>query len=886
MELLVLLVIGYFIYRLRKDVRRLERRLDEVAPVSAPSPGVETPGASPEPSAETDSPWTGAPVPPKASPASPPRPPRISWMSRLISALEVPDRVREVIAGLVANWALVVAGVSLALGGIFMVQYGVEAGLLGPRMRVIGAALVGVALIAAGERIRRRFGDETEGPTAAIPSTLSGAGLVSLFAAPVAAHALYDLIGPVTALIATSAVSGAAILLGWFHGRALVIGGVIGASISPLLVDGDPGVSGLLLYHQALIALAGVSIGAIRGWTGVMALSLALPAWMGWVIYVNVPTPGHMSIFALAIAALAVWVPGRSRLPAHDGPTLSGTFLAGSDWPHPATLFAGAGVIFAAVTLTLVGSEAGVTGLLQAAAATAAGAIIMIGFAPRAPALADLFAPFAIALVAMLVGQGLVHGSAISVTGVVDETSIINSLEKTSEAAGFPLPAPILFLGASLGIALFLLATYAPRPRLALSTPMWSALVPGLPVATAFALQAYWDPGLILGRYNWALLVIGAAAALTMAARFASRQESGPGPVTGQIAAGAAVLIAQALFIMLSHSVLTVALGGLLVALAVTDRVYRLRGFGLLIQAGTVLIGGRFIYDAFSAQLIFHADAFTALAVQLPPVLCLVAACWLMDRGRTATRVTLESGAWGMGALAACTQVFHLVGEGAPHVSFGLFALSALIPGLVQLYRLQISDGVMWWVRLILSGFFLSIGVILLCIREILFTPLAEGFLQHDVSGPFLFDTLAAGYLTVAVLLAVASRLLVDLPKWIRSVFLVISGAHVAAYTGFEIRRFWRGNDLSVAGVTQPELYSYTIAMMLAAAGLLLLAYLRGSDRLRRLAMAAAAVTIVKVFLVDMEGLTGLIRVASFIGLGLALAGLAWVNRVIRGLKG
>lgn len=87
-------------------------------------------------------------------------------------------------------------------------------------------------------------------------------------------------------------------------------------------------------------------------------------------------------------------------------------------------------------------------------------------------------------------------------------------------------------------------------------------------------------------------------------------------------------------------------------------------------------------------------------------------------------------------------------------------------------------------------------------------------------------------------------------------------------------------------GVTQPELYSYTVAMMLAAAGLLLLAWLRGSDGLRRLAMAGAAVTIAKVFLVDMEGLTGLIRVASFIGLGLALAGLAWVNRVIRDHKG
>jgi len=33
------------------------------------------------------------------------------------------------------------------------------------------------------------------------------------------------------------------------------------------------------------------------------------------------------------------------------------------------------------------------------------------------------------------------------------------------------------------------------------------------------------------------------------------------------------------------------------------------------------------------------------------------------------------------------------------------------------------------------------------------------------------------------------------------------------------------------------------------------------------------------VLLIDMAGLAGLMRVASFLGLGLSLAGLAWINR-------
>jgi len=43
--------------------------------------------------------------------------------------------------------------------------------------------------------------------------------------------------------------------------------------------------------------------------------------------------------------------------------------------------------------------------------------------------------------------------------------------------------------------------------------------------------------------------------------------------------------------------------------------------------------------------------------------------------------------------------------------------------------------------------------------------------------------------------------------------------------------------------------------------------------------MVGIGLTIAKVFLIDMSGLTGLTRVASFLGLGLSLSGLAWVSR-------
>lgn len=903
MDFLVLVFIGVMILILRRKMKLIETRLDQLdarleGPVKdtgdARHPGpVAKAEPEPEASSPETSPWLGAKVPPPRPTTLPDRPkvekkPGTQAPGRGADASDVMeqglDRAGAFLKLLIINWPLALAGVSLALGGVFMVQYGIENGVLGTRMRVAGAVILGVALIFAGEHIRRRFGDETSGPTAMIPSTLSGAGLVALFAAPVAAHALYDLIGPAPALIMTTAVSAAAILLGWFHGRSLVVGGVIGAVLSPALVDGAPDGSGLLLYHQVLIAFTGVSVGAIRRWPGVMALSLALPAWMGWVVYANLPTPGPMSIFALAMAAVAVIIPNRSLTPSHDGTTLTGALSLGSDFPRIETLFAGAGVAFAAVTLLFVGSEAGPTGLLFAAGAAAAGAVAMVRVAPRAPALSDLFAPFALSAIGVLVGQYGFSGTALLVLhDVRDDVAggLISSLETPPPIMG--VATSLLFVGAALGVSLLLLGTYLPRPRLSFSTPVWAPFVPGIPIAAAFALQAFWLPEFEIGRYGWALLVIGAAALLTGAAAYAARVEEGPGPVTGQISAGAAVLIAHALFIMLSHSVLTVALGGLLVAIAAADRAYRLRGFGLLLQAGTVLLGWRFLYDMFEAAPTLYGGALPALASQLPPVFCAAAACALLSDRRPAARITLESGAWGAGAIAASVQVYHLLGEGSPHVSFGLFAVTALVPGFVQLYRLPAGGRVMRWVRGFLATIFMGFGTLVLLARETFFFPVhASSTASETVSGLFPFDTIFAAYLPLIVVLLGGARALAPRLGWVRKILVVSAAANAATVVFLEIRRFWRGPDLSVPGVTQPELYSYTIAMMIAAAGLLMLAWAHGSDRFRRLAMVAAAVTIAKVFLVDMDGLTGLIRVASFVGLGLALAALAWVNRMIR----
>src|SRR6266700_5106473 len=68
--------------------------------------------------------------------------------------LPQPDRGFEETLG--TRWVVWIGGLTLALGGFFMVRYSIEAGLLGPGVRTILAGAFALALLAAGAWTRRK----------------------------------------------------------------------------------------------------------------------------------------------------------------------------------------------------------------------------------------------------------------------------------------------------------------------------------------------------------------------------------------------------------------------------------------------------------------------------------------------------------------------------------------------------------------------------------------------------------------------------------------------------------------------------------------------------------------------------------------------------------
>ncbi len=93
-----------------------------------------------------------------------------------------------------ARWAVWAGGLALALGGIFLVKYSIEAGLLSPAVRLSLAAIFGLVLGLAGEAIRRKAvpGIATTYANAMIPGVLTAAGALTLFGVVYAAYGIDD----------------------------------------------------------------------------------------------------------------------------------------------------------------------------------------------------------------------------------------------------------------------------------------------------------------------------------------------------------------------------------------------------------------------------------------------------------------------------------------------------------------------------------------------------------------------------------------------------------------------------------------------------------------------------------------------------------------------
>ena len=763
-----------------------------------------------------------------------------------------------------ASWVVWIAGLALALGGIFMVQYSIEAGLIGPGVRVFLGGLLATALVAAGEWMRRyEFTLPIASvPTANMPAMLTAAGTMVAFATIYAAYALYGFLGPVSAFVLLGIVALATLGAALLHGPWLAALGQLGAFVAPLLVATElPNYWALYLY-LAIVTAASFALARARLWRWLAISAVAFGTlWMFPGLddlRVDAITPHAFHAIAGFALAAALLVSGLFYGPdAEDGrvdPVSSGALAA---------------YLFAAAVLVLARDHDGVALIVFSGLVAATVAI-----AWRTDA-AVAAVPVAGALAALVIADWVVdiQWHTLVVPGgpaVAPDPSRV--LYGTHLALGSAFAA--LFAGAG-----FLAQGRSSRPEAPI---IWAAtaVIASLAILVALYYRIY---GFERSLPFAALALLGAAL-FAVATDMLTKREPRPGqPSAAAIfATGAIAALALTMTFALEEGWLTVAL-----ALMVPGTAYVaehrplpwLRWLcGILVTLVILRVGyePRIVLDAGTTPIfnwILYGYGIPALAFWI--------AGWLLRRRAddVPSRI-VDAGAILFTVLTATLQIRHYIYSGnIYYASAGLTEVAlqasgglAMVIGLERL-RLRTNSIVHNAAALLIAGF---------CLLAIVFGLLLlhnPWIWSTDVGGLFLNLNLLGYAIPAALAAAIGLMTRQTRPQLYRTVAAITAVVLALTYLSFQVARFYQGPRLSVGPVSGAEGYTYSAVWL--AFGVMLLVAGMGlrSQPVRLCAVAVVLITVAKVFLLDMAGLGGVWRSLSFIGLGLVLVGIWFLYR-------
>lgn len=772
------------------------------------------------------------------------------------------------------NWFYLVAAASLGLAGIFLVQYGAENGFLPPMARVLAALVLGGLLITFGEYLRRLGGDKVGDLFAYLPSTFAAGGLLSLFAATMAANVLYGLVSSETALFGLALVGALAVFIGWFYGPLLAGIGILGATLAPFVVGGEPGAASLLFYYFAVIAMAAMAVDTFKRWAWLSGFGLILTCAAAANIFALAGEGVHFLTFGVIVTLASAVIPERRLVPQHTGMMLLEEmvriFTRKSEnitsTGFPTRLIA---AVFAATVISTIWVYLNeVNGFWLSFCVLLLLFTIAAIWMRRARALGDL-------AILPVVGLPVLVWLEAADSGPVFQAWIATAGRVAEE----PAPWTLLIL-LTTALTVTILAAW----RSYLGAPyrnLWALGGAAFTPVIAVLLEMFWSPTQVVGVDIWAYQVIGLAAIMVVLANQFSRKDGEDRTATAYFTLAALTMISLALILLLSSAALTLALAVMSLGAALLDRRYNLPALSVFVIAGAGVIGWRLVLDP-GVFWAMGASLWEVVATYSATLLLLWASRVLLQASQRKLAFAITDGLfWSLGGVFISILIYRLAetyadGHDDSHAVVSLIALVWLVSAANQLWRMKYHEVPNWW-RITVAVLYALPGLVLLTVAATVFNPLLEDW--NPAFGPPVFDSLLVAYgLPAAFFLSVATWFK-HLPNWLRAILAGLGIGFATLYVGLEIRRLWRGNDLTVAGTTDPELYTYTIVMLLAATALLLYSFYRHNNLLRKIALVGIGLTVAKVFLIDVSGLTGLTRVFSFLVLGLSLAGLAWLDR-------
>ncbi|MGL3606599.1 DUF2339 domain-containing protein [Rhizobium sp. G187] len=777
-----------------------------------------------------------------------------------------------------ARWAVWAGGLALALGGIFLVRYSIESGLLGPGVRLSLAALFGLLLIGGAELIRRKALPKAAAlyENAMIPGILTAAGAVSIFGSIYAAHGIYEFIGPTPAFLLLALTAFAVLGLSLLHGQALAGLGLAGSMITPALIASTGPRPWTLFGFLAVVQVATSAASRIRGWHLVPGLAhLALGFWV--IAYLAFSDYTELTPVALAlIAMIASWAlvwPGRIR--EDDGATDQAVIV------DSVSRQLGRGPIWLDISMAI---------------AILLPALAMLGLDGDT----DLFPSYVFAtLIATLAAAGSQNKGAIwpsmlagfgAVIGALFDGSMVTQLvndlidAQGSSAVLTDFDGPLVLVLLGLG-AIFLMLGVAFLARSGRQAPVmatvWASLAAAMPILLATISFLFY--GIYAFDLTHGLYAVGVGAALIVAAELLHRGRFGmiDGPARDILVSGGFAAFALALHVMTDGLVTTLALAvlgfGFLVATRLRSwaslpwmMVAALAGVMLRIGSDPTLVGP----DALSRTPFFNQ---LLPGYGIPALLAISAAYELRNWPGERVRNALQGIAALMSLLTIAILVRHAMNGGVLDSSTPTLGEQSIYTLLV----IGMSGILMTLDRKSPSHVFRYGSMIAGALSILQILSLHLGALNPYFSGEStgdwpLVNLLLIGYLIPGLSyagLAVYARGKRPLPY---VTMLALSGAILGfSWVTLSVRRFWQGEYIAYwKGFEQAETYSYSVAWLVIGVGLLVLGSRFDARSLRITSAVIVMLSVAKAFLVDMSHLEGVLRALSFIGLGFVLIGI------------
>ncbi len=856
-----------FARKAQEQVARLRERLDALEatgattaarPAPPPLPQFEpappsAPAAAPDPAPAMSEPDT-APREAEAATgaAPPPSPPAEPGFEERLGT----------------RWVVWIGGLTLALGGFFMVRYSIEAGLLGPGVRVALGGLFALALLGAGEWTRRKesISDIVALPIADIPAILTAAGTAVAFATVYAAYALYGFLAPATAFILLGMVALGTLAAALLHGPALAGLGVAAGFVTPLLVSSAQPDYWALYVYLAIVTAAALALARIRLWRWLAITTIAFA--LLWTLPClqcgpSMVAPHAFHVIAGFILASLLVVCGLAF-----GPEIEPNRV------EPISSISLAAYLFGAMLIVLMSGHA--DSALIIFTILVAGTLSVAWQAPAASGALGAAAAFIFIVFAEWMVRGnpdmlVLPGGALPGIGPSATDGSV-SLHMTTAA----------IFAATFGVAGFLAQGRFGTARI---TVTWAATAVFVPLALLIALYAriaHLDRSI-----PFAILAVIVAAAFGAATESLARRDDRPGGViaTALFATGTLGALALALTFALEKGWLTIALA---LMSAGTAWISLQRPIPFLRTLAAVLAGIVVLRIGYEPRIAGEAVGTTPIfnwllwGYGIPAASFWAGSYFLRRRADDAPLRTVESAAILFTVLLAFMEIRHAVYGGDIYravPSLAEFALEAcvMLAMAIGLERLRLRTGsivhnVGAVLITVLAGLISIFGILLLENPMITTVYLDGGFI----------NLLLLAYALPAVLMLLLSYAVAG-QRSVRYANTIAAGALIFAlsYIWLEIRRLYHGPNISAGPTGGAEQYTYSIAWLVFGVALLGIGIVANSERARLASAVVIALTIAKAFLVDMSTLTGVYRALSFICLGLVLVAIGWLYQRI-----